>query len=313
MSKLPISLIIDDGGVVNTFSFHDLAHYHEMLVPPGFALQFGKVCAKYGVRGKFSVVPVPCCLGRLDEPEKINRVPAANVKAFVEYAKEYIAPRFSITPELLTHFLAWNDKNHKGIHYCEDTFVSRCSAEEIADYISIGLQILDNIGLTPKGVSSPWQTGADNEDNYAKGIGMAFKKTFNVDRTFYFLHSRQRDYKFPTEMCNSPETGRVINIPNRSPDIFWGSQNPASFDEAVASVRSGLDTLLTADGKSGLFVDLYEAQEPIIMITHWQSLFSDGRMIGLEGFEELQQRIQKHLGDKVEWMNFEELSKFYCP
>jgi hypothetical protein len=142
---------------------------------------------------------------------------------------------------------------------------------------------------------------------------MAFKKTFNVDRTFYFLHSRQEGYTFPKEMCNSPESGRVITIPNRSPDIFWGSQNPASFDEAVASVRSGLDTLLTADGKSGLFLDLYEANEPIVMITHWQSLFSDGRMIGLEGFEELQQRIRKHLGDKVEWMNFEEISQFYCP
>lgn len=313
MSKLPISLIIDDGGVVNTFSYHDLAHYHEELVPPAMAMQFGKVCAQYGVKGKFSVVPIPCCLGRLDEPEKINHVPAENVRAFVEYAKKYIAPRFSITPELLTHFLAWNDKLHKGMHYCEDTFISRCSAEAIADYLATGLQILDNVGLHPTGISSPWNTGIDNEDNYCRGIGMAFKKTFGVDRTFYFLHSQEAGFTRPREMCNSAETGKVVTVPNNSSDAFWGSQNPASFDQAVDNVREGIDKLLTADGKSGTLRDLYEAGEPLVMITHWQSLYSDGRNIGLDGFEELLQRIQKTFKDNVEWMSFEELAKHYCP
>ena len=106
--KLPISLIIDDGGVINTYFFHDLRNNHEFLVPPAFALQFGKLCAEYGVKGKFSVIPIPCGLGRLDEKDKVNMVPASNVEAFIDYAKRYIAPRFSIAPELLTHLLAWN-------------------------------------------------------------------------------------------------------------------------------------------------------------------------------------------------------------
>ena len=313
MSKVPISLIIDDGGVVNTFSYHDLANYHEELVPPAMAMLFGKLCNKYGVKGKFSVVPIPCCLGRLDEPTRVNHVPEANIRAFVEHAKKYIAPRFSITPELLTHFLTWNDKIHKGMHLCEDKFVSQASAEEICDYISIGLQILDNIGLHPTGVSSPWKTGIDNEDNYSKGIGMAFKKTFGVDRTFYFLHSREEGFTKPREVCNSAETGRVITVPNNAIDAYWGSQNPATFDQAVASVREKIDTLLTADGKSGILRELYEANEPLVMITHWQSLYSDGRMIGLNGFEELLQRIQKTFGDNVEWMKFEDIAKHYCP
>ena len=200
------------------------------------------------------------------------------------------------------------------MHYCEDTFISRCSAEEIANYLSIGLQILDNIGLHPTGVSSPWSTGSDNEDNYCRGIGMAFKKTFGVDRSFYFLHSSgEKDFTKPREMCNSPETGRVITVPNNAIDAYWGSQNPATFDQAVASVRKGIDSLLTADGKSGTLRELYEAGDPLIMITHWQSLYSDGRLIGLEGFEELLQRVQKTFGDNVEWMNFEEIANHYYP
>jgi len=313
MSKLPISLIIDDGCVINTFFYHDLAIRHEHLIPPAMAMLFGKVCEKYGVRGKFSVVPVPCCLGRLDEPDKINQVPAENVRAFVEYTKKYIAPRFSITPELLTHFLAWNNERRKGLHYCEDTFIARCTADEIADYLSLGLQILDNIGLTPSGVSSPWSTGIDNEENYSRGVGMAFKRTFNAERTFYRLHSCEPGFTKPREMCNSAETGRVINVPNNTTDAFWGSQNPAGFDTAVANVRNGIDRLLSSDGKSGRLRELYEAGEPLVMLTHWQSLYSDGRLIGLDGLEELLQRIQRIFGSNVEWMDFDEISRHYCP
>ena len=102
-------------------------------------------------------------------------------------------------------------------------------------------------------------------------------------------------------------------MPNNAPDAFWGSQNPASFDQAVANARQGLDALLTVDGKSGKLRELYEANEPLIMLTHWQSLYSDGRMIGLEGFEELAKRIEKTFGNKVEWMKFEDVAKYYLP
>ncbi|MBE6368436.1 MAG: hypothetical protein E7052_11115 [Lentisphaerae bacterium] len=310
MSKVPISLIIDDGGVVNTYFFHDLRHKHELLIPPAFAILFGKICAQYGVRGKYSVVPIPCGLGRLDEPENVNMVPSGNIEAFIKYAKEYIAPRFSITPELLTHLLAWDLQRGGKVHYCEDTYISRLNAAEIADYISLGLQILDKIGLTPSGASSPWRTGIDNEEEYAKGIGMAFKRTLNRDRTFYFLHSMDH-IKRPRVMCDSPETGKVVNIPNRTIDPFWGGHNPNTNAEAIALIRRGIDTLLSEDGKSGLLRENYEEGNPLVMLTHWTSLYSDGRALGLEGFEHLLQRINKVFGNQVEWVNFEELASMY--
>ena len=39
MSKIPVSLIIDDGGVVNMYHYHDLTHKHEQLVPPAFTME----------------------------------------------------------------------------------------------------------------------------------------------------------------------------------------------------------------------------------------------------------------------------------
>lgn len=311
MKKLPISLIIDDGGVINTYFFHDLRNRHELLVPPAFAMQFGKLCMQYGVKGKFSVVPIPCGLGRLDEQEKVNMVPPENIRSFVEYTQKYIAPNFSITPELLTHFLAWNLQCGGKTPYCEDVFIERLKSEEIADYIGLSLKILDNIGLTPDGVTSPWHTGCNNIEEYASGIGKAFKRVLKRDRCFYFCGAPSA--QFPTLRCDSAETGKVVHVSHHSCDALWGTMNPATTAEAHEAARCGIDKWLTEDGANGCLRDAFDAGEPLVFITHWQSLFSDGRAIGLYWFEEFLKRLQRVFGNQIQWVTTRELAEMYCP
>ena len=307
MGKLPISLIIDDAGPVNTFHFHHAGGNHPMVVPPVFALQFGRLCRRFGVKGKFSVVPIPGGLGRLDRGDEVAGVPPEYIETFVNYAKDYICPNFSITSEILTHHLAWDPATGRCLHVCEDEFVSRASAEQIADYVGLSLEILNNLGLDPAGVTSPWLTGIDNEENYARGIGMAFKKTLGKELCFYFCHSRD-ELKHPVVMCDSPETGRVVSIPNNCHDPFWETQMPVPFGQARKNAAKMIDALLSPDGKTGELRVLFEAGEPLIFITHWQSLFSDGRGIGIEGLEYLLERIGKVFGSQVEWLTFAELA-----
>lgn len=308
MSKIPLSLIIDDAGPVNMFHFHALKQKHDMIVPPAFALHFGKICRSLGVKGKFSVVPCPAGLGRLDRPGEVNGVDPDHIEAFVDIVKKYISPNFSITSEILTHYLALNLENLSNTHLCEDKFVSTATAEEIADYVSLSIEILNNLGLDPKGVTSPWATGIDNEENYAKGIGMAFKRTLNKDNCFYFLHSRD-ELKHPKIMFDTPETGKVVSIPNNSEDAFWGTQRPASCAQAQLSAKEKIDSLISEDGRTGKLRELFEEGAPLIMITHWQSLYSDGRGIGIEGFEFLMNRVNRIFGKETEWMTFEEIAE----
>ena len=308
MSKVPISLIIDDGGVVNMYHYHDLTHKHEQLVPPAFTMEFGNVCRKYGVRGKFSVVPIPAGLGRLDEKNKVNGVDPAQIDSFVRICKKYIMPDFSITPEILTHFLAWNLKRSCNMQMCEDVYFSHLTAEEIADYVALSLTILNNLGLNPTGVTSPWYTGGDNEDNYAKGIGMAFKRVFNKESCYYFMHTDDHIRK-PTVMCDTPESGRVVTIPATcNVDPFWDTQNPIPVAKAHRNVRKLIDYYITADGRSGKFRELYEENRPMVFYTHWQSLYSDGRGIGLEGLDALCTRLKKVFGSDIGWTKFEDLN-----
>ena len=308
MAKLPISLIIDDAGPVNMFHFHALSQKHDLIVPSAFALHFGKICRALGVKGKFSVVPCPGGLGRLDRPDQVNGVDPDHIEAFIDIIKKYIMPNFSITSEIVSHYLAVDITTGRSTHKCEDEFVSTASAETIADYVSYSIEILNNLGLDPKGVTSPWATGIDNEENYAKGIGMAFKRTLNKEKCFYFLHSRD-ELKAPKIMFDTPETGKVVSIPNNSEDAFWGTQRPASCAQARLSAKEKIDSLISEDGRTGKLRELFEENAPLIMITHWQSLYSDGRGIGIEGFEYLMNRVNRIFGKDTQWMSFEEIAE----
>ena len=308
MNPIPISLIIDDGGPVNMFHFHDLYNPHEMAVPPSFTKEFAKVCRKNGIMGKFSLVPMPAGLGRIDE--KINGIPGSDLRKHIKIIKEEIEPVFSITPEILTHYRALNlEVKVSCKHIFEDVFVAGATAEEIADYVAFALEILVNAGFNPTGMTSPWATGNTNEENYAKGIGMAFKRVMNAEECFYFLHSRQEEWKVPVVMVDTPETGKVVTVPNNTKDAFWDTQNPVKTAQARKNAKMEMDAILSPDGKSGVMRTLFEEGTPLVFITHWQSIFSDGRNIGLEGLDVLTKRINKVFGNQIEWMPMAELAK----
>jgi hypothetical protein len=58
-------------------------------------------------------------------------------------------------------------------------------------------------------------------------------------------------------------------------------------------------------------VNLLDTDRPLVFIAHWQSLFSDGRFYGLDGFEVLMERVTRYFGDKVEWLSFKEIAERY--
>lgn len=49
MSKVPVSLIVDDGGIVNMAYFHDLKVKHDLAIPVGFVRKFAGICRKNGI------------------------------------------------------------------------------------------------------------------------------------------------------------------------------------------------------------------------------------------------------------------------
>ena len=106
--KTPISLIIDDPAP-RVFVYYEHAEKRVTAdgrpllkeVPNAFLLAFCDVAERFGLRGKFSVVPMPG--GRGDIVNGIPGFPDGGIRQWLDIVRRRVAGRFSICPEMLTH------------------------------------------------------------------------------------------------------------------------------------------------------------------------------------------------------------------
>jgi len=310
---VPASLLIDDGAPVNLMVWHEPWAQHVRDVPNAFAREFAALCERHGVRGKFSVLPMPAGLGRIDR--RLNGVSAARLRGFLDVVRTRIAPRFDITPELLTHLIACDPKTGF-THLYEDEWVARASAAEITDYLALALRILDEVGLRANGVTSPWGTGATNARAYAQGIAQAFWRVHRRKLSWYMRDVTAARPRRPWVAWRDPRRGlRTVSVPANVPDVFWPVQYARTARAARATARRAADGLLSRDGRAGSIRRLFDAGLPITILTHWQCLFANGRTAGLWGLKLLLGRMEEHLGKHIRWMRCSELARLAraCP
>ena len=305
-----IALLVDDGAPVNPMFFHDPPYDHPLLMPNSLLRDFSDLCDEHNVKGKFSVLPMPFCLGGIDG--KLNHVPPQHLAEFLKILRGRIALRFDITPEILTHLAAYRPVEGGFAHVYEDEWVARATVGEMTDYIALGLEILQHVGLPATGVTSPWNTGIGNEQDYARAIGNAQWRVHRRAVTWYFLHMLgDRPPQGPAVRHRDPDTGQaVVSIPANTGDPFWDTQRPAANTRRAArsAARSGVDALLSANGRSGRIPDVIAHRCPVTILTHWQSLFSDGSYAGLRGLAMLLKRLRQVYGGDVRWTRCSELA-----
>ncbi len=300
------SLLVDDAAPVNCMHWESGHDEHDILIPATLAAEFGGLCADYGVRGKFSVLPMPVGLGRIDQ--KLSYVPQRELRAFLSAVKKKIAPRFDITPEILTHFRAYRIKDGGFMHLAEDDWAARATVEEMTDYISLALEILRDVGLEANGVTSPWMTGINNEKAYAEAIGAAQWRVHGRKVTWYFLHMLcAGEARWPW-VTFSGSGRKVVAVPCTTDDVFWRTQN-VSLRAGRKVAAAGVDGLISADGKTGRVRCLLDHGWPVLPVTHWQSVWSDGTRAGLWGLERLFKRLRSLWGDEIPWVTCSELAQ----
>lgn len=309
LTPIPIALMVDDGAPVNPMFFHDPPYAHPLLVPNSLVRDFAELCGEFGVRGKFSVLPMPCCLGGIDG--ELAHVPARHLSGFLEVVRNGIAPRFDITPEILTHLVAYRLEGGFA-HLYEDEWVARASIEEMTDYIALALEILEHVGLPATGVTSPWKTGETNEAQYAQAIGEAQWRVHRRAVTWYFLHVVADGLpRRPSVSYRNQEIGQVVvSIPAMTNDPFWDTQRPMSSTRLAArsAATAGVDALISGDGSRGRIVEVVKAQCPVTILTHWESLYSDGCCAGLRGLARLLKRLRAVYGEDIHWATCSELA-----
>jgi hypothetical protein len=303
--KIPFSLIIDDGSPVDPL-FYELPGYETpFLVPAEFTRRVADTFDRFDLRGKLTIIPMPSCLGRIDK--SLKRVPQDHLEAFLKIVRERIAPRFDITPEFLTHLRAYNLKTGDYQHIYEDVWVTRAPLEEIVEYFVLAFQILQNVGLNATGITSPWVSGIDVEKKYAQALGEAQWRVFKRKLTWYFLYSTS--WEAPRQLSieyEAPERGQtVVSVPANFADLFWSMERPTPA-ERQKFISDNIDRVLSADGRTGRIRQLIESGHPVVLLTHWQSLYTQGTGLGLEGLAALTERIKKVFGNSMEWVSCSE-------
>ncbi len=306
--KTGISLIVDDGSPVDPL-FYELPGYETpFLVPHDFTRRVAETFDRFDIRGKFTIIPMPSCLGRIDKG--LKRVPPDHLEGFLEIVRNRIAPRFDITPEFLTHLRAYNLKTGDYQHIYEDVWISNAPLEEIVEYFVLAFTILKDVGLNATGITSPWVSGIDVEKKYAQALADAQWKVFSRKLTWYFLHSTGWGKPWQCSIeYEAPERSQVVvSVPSNSEDIFWSMERPTR-QERLRFINEGIDRLVSADGRSGRIRQLMESGNPVVLVTHWQSLYTQGTGLGLEGLGLLAERIRKVFGSDLEWIECSEMAR----
>ena len=293
------TLIIDDGAPVNLAFFLHPPEKSEFKIPNRFTQQFARLIHQYGIRGKFSVVPMPSMLGRIDH--KLNYVSKAHLNGFLKIIREQVKPSFDITAEILTHQDAYLLKEDRFFGMREDDWIAQATVGEMTEYFVLANRILKKVGLAPNGMTSPWSAGINNESDYAHAVGNAQWQVFRRKFVWYFLHwSCDKTPEVAWVTYRNRTRGQVVvALCGNCPDAFWTWKGHRYKRQQVAAVRKGVDQLLSRDGKSGRIRELADQGLPIILVTHWQGLFANGTGIGLEGLEDCASRIRRIFGSSV--------------
>ena len=308
--KLPISLIIDDPTPVISLSHYGenrfLSDGREKIERYTYEalLDFCAVVEKYGIKGKFSIVPMPA--GRGDIVHGIKGVDPCELKLWLDTVREYIAPRFSICPEMITHGKAVNLKDGALTDIREDVWASQQSKETLREYIGCAIELVRDAGFDVRGVTSPWEFGLEVESDYVQAISDAVYDKVGKTDAWYFLHCiRDTDGVRPWLALDDGER-TVVSIPATTHDHMWKTlESPRTDSEFINEVADGL---ISEDGRHGEIIKVIESGGYPIFLTHWQCLMSNGSSVGIRVLETVARRINEHLSDKVEWMSIEEIA-----
>ena len=327
--RVPVGLIIDDSTcLVNlnrfavpqfdlTFGGSNATYRRDWRewpaeIPDSFVRKFGEWCAEHGVKGKYSIVPYPACVGRLDRvlPGWTKR----ELDESIELVRTLMMPNWDIHPEMVTHTRVIDTKtghpypDHSPKFMENWEWTTGRSPDEIADYMTYALRILKNIGLTCEGITTPGGFGTRARPQLAQATLQSVRDVFGAEIPHYFrdLYDRGGQSVAPrVEYAGGLETGEprcVVSIVACTGDWTGGWDN---------TPPGGVDRFITQDLQQGRMVDVIQRGEPALMLAHWTGVYWNGQELGFKIFQEVVRRLGARF-DHLIWMKLSEVARYWA-
>ena len=116
-NRVPVSFIIDDSTCLVNLAHFAMPQFSETWpdrkdyqkpwwtwpreIPDSFVRKFGEWCAERGIKGKYSIVPQPACVGWVDR--ELPGWSYRQLDASRQLVRELLLPNWDIHPEMATH------------------------------------------------------------------------------------------------------------------------------------------------------------------------------------------------------------------
>lgn len=327
--RVPVSFIIDDSTCLvnlNRFAMpqFDAAHgganpvYHRnwrdwpVEIPDAFVRKFGEWCAERGVRGKYSVVPYPACVGRLD-----RELPGWSARALgdsLDLVRTLMMPNWDIHPEMVTHTRVIDLKTghplaERSLRTMENwEWTTGRSVDEIAAYMRYALMILKEVGLPCEGVTTPGGFGNRALPQLAQAALQSVRDVFRAEIPHYFRHAYDAGPESVAPRVEyasglgSDDPRCVVSIVACTGDWTGGWDN---------TPPGGADRFITEDGSAGRLVEVIQRGEPACLLAHWTGIWFDGAETGFRIFQEVVRRLHRRF-DHLRWMKLSEIARYWA-
>ncbi len=328
-NRVPVGLIIDDSTCLVNLNRFAMPQFNEAYlgansvyqrnwrewpaeIPDSFVRKFGEWCAAQGVKGKYSIVPFPACVGRLDRG--LPGWSPRELEDSLKLVRELMLPNWDIHPEMVTHTRVIDTKTGHPFPDITPKFMENWewttgrSADEITDYLAYALRILKNVGLPCEGITTPGGFGGKARPQLAQASFQSVRDVFGAEIPHYFrdLFSEGNQSVAPIVQnasgLDGPDPRCVVHVLGCTGDWTggWDCTNPG-----------GADKFITADGQRGRMVDVITRGEPAFMLAHWTGIYFNGYEVGFKIFQEVVKRLQARF-DNLHWMKLSEGARYWA-
>ncbi len=326
--RVPLSLFIDDSTSLVNLAYYAMPQFasvwpdrveyqkdwkrwpHE--IPDSFVREFSEWCGDHGVKGKYSLVPYPACVGWLDR--ELPGWSRQELAASLKLVREALLPHWDIHSEMVSHTWRIDVRTGRPVSDLSPSAMENWypgapkSVDELAEYIAYALRILKNCGFSCEGVTSPGGFGNGAESAYALAVRQAVADVGGAEVPHYLKYSSATDASCQprVEHVEGLETEHprfVVNIRGATGDWFGGWAGAAQPDG---------DRYANPDATSGRMVELIERGEPAVMLCHWPGLYGNGTKLGFQHCQRVILALNARFGDRAIWLKASELARYWA-
>jgi hypothetical protein len=325
--RVPLSFIIDDSTCLVNMGHYCMPQFATAWperdnykkpwqtwpreIPDSFVREFGQWCAGQGVKGKYSVVPYPACVGWMDR--ELPGWSRKQLQASLKLVRDLMVPNWDIHPEMITHTRVIDLKTGRPLPEISPATMensyprSKKSVDELAAYLAYALRILKNCDLPCEGVTTPGGFGNLVKSELSLAVHEAVRDVYGSELPHYFKYVVNGDESAQPKLehvrdLDSSDPKVTVNIPACTGDWFGGWDGDR---------KSEGDRYANHDATSGRMVELIKRGEPAVMLCHWPGMYTQGTKQGFAAFKKVVKALAARYGNQTIWMKISEIGRYW--